>query len=79
VLNRHLEGREYLVGDKCTYVDLAFIPWNYFMPFLMKDQELDTAKEFPHFHAWNERLKARPAVKKTFEIKDEETKKFSDH
>ena len=27
VLERVLEGKEWLVGGKCTYADLAFIPW----------------------------------------------------
>ena len=29
----------------------------------------DIAKEFPHFHAWNEKLLNRPAVKKIAEDK----------
>jgi len=49
VLNRHLEGKQYLVGDKCTYADLSFVPWNYLLSFLMGDQDLDVAKEFPRF------------------------------
>ncbi|KAI1862688.1 uncharacterized protein JN550_010025 [Neoarthrinium moseri] len=28
VLNQWLEGRQWLVGDKITYADLAFAPWN---------------------------------------------------
>lgn len=27
VLNGVLEGREYLVGDRITYADLAFVTW----------------------------------------------------
>jgi glutathione S-transferase len=29
VIDAHLKktGTEYLVGDKCTYADLAFVPW----------------------------------------------------
>jgi len=27
VLNNALEGKEYLVGDKCTYADLSFVTW----------------------------------------------------
>lgn len=68
MLDRHLEGKEYLVGDKCTYADLSFVPWNHLLSFLMGDQSLDVAKEFPHFNAWNDRLEARPSVKKTYEI-----------
>lgn len=28
VLNTALEGKTWLVGDKCTFADLAFMPWN---------------------------------------------------
>ncbi|KAL4923849.1 uncharacterized protein BDV17DRAFT_301396 [Aspergillus undulatus] len=28
VLNTALEGRTWLVGDRCTFADLAFLPWN---------------------------------------------------
>ncbi len=67
VIDRHLKknGTEYLVGDKCTYADLAFIPWNTFIPNFGLD--VDVAKEYPNFHAWNDRLTARPAVKKVLE------------
>lgn len=67
VIDRHLKknGTEYLVGNKCTYADLAFIPWNTFIPNFGLD--VDIAKEYPTFNAWNVRLTARPAVKKVLE------------
>jgi glutathione S-transferase len=69
VIDAHLKkhGTEYLVGDKCTFADLAFLSWNSLLGWLVPD--LDTAKEVPEFHAWNERLMARPAVRKVFEDK----------
>jgi glutathione S-transferase len=64
VIDSHLkkQGTPYLVGDKATYADLAWVTWNSLLGWLMPD--LDVAKEFPEFHAWNERLASRPAVKK---------------
>jgi glutathione S-transferase len=32
VLNASLEGRDYLIGDKLTVADLAFVPWNTIIP-----------------------------------------------
>lgn len=71
VLDTHLEGRQYLVGGKCTYADLAFLPWqeiafNVFKGVLHK-------KEFPNVEAWMERMLARPAVQEV--LKDGKVKK----
>ncbi|KAI9844861.1 MAG: glutathione S- transferase, nitrogen catabolite repression regulator [Thelocarpon superellum] len=65
VLNRALEGKQYLVGDKATYADLAFVPWDAGTTRLLKDDEaIDAAKDYPHYYAWQQRILARPAVKK---------------
>jgi glutathione S-transferase len=73
VIDRHLkkQGTEYLVGDKCTFADLAFVMWHQTMPRLVDDWDYQT--EAPAFHAWNERLQSRPAVKKIFEEKAKAT------
>ncbi|KAF2837143.1 glutathione S-transferase [Patellaria atrata CBS 101060] len=68
VFERHFKrkGTEYLVGDKVTYVDLAFIPWNSGISgFLVKDW--DWRSEHPLTAAWHEKLMSRPAVKKILE------------
>ncbi|KAI9786523.1 MAG: glutathione S- transferase, nitrogen catabolite repression regulator [Peltula sp. TS41687] len=69
VIDAHLKkhGTPYLVGDKCTFADLAWVTWDALLGWLVPD--LDTAKEFPAFHDWNERLQQRPAVKKVLEEK----------
>lgn len=73
VIDRHLkkQGTEYLVGDKCTFADLAFVMWHQTMPRLVDGWDYQT--EVPTFHAWNERLQSRPAVKKIFEEKAKAT------
>lgn len=73
VLNNALEGKEYLVGDKCTYADLSFIPWATIAPFAMGEHKIDLGKEYPNYHAWMERLMARPAVKKVLAEKQKVT------
>ncbi|KAI9654951.1 MAG: glutathione S- transferase, nitrogen catabolite repression regulator [Bathelium mastoideum] len=69
VIDAHLvkQQTEYLVGNKVTYADLAWITWNSLLGWLVPD--LDWQKEFPAFAAWNSRLLARPAVKKVLEAK----------
>lgn len=75
VLNRALEGREYLVGDKYTIADLAFIPWDRMLEFVVgSDGVPNLEKDYPNYHRWRQALFSRPAVKRTFEIKDEAMK-----
>ncbi|KAL8756412.1 MAG: hypothetical protein Q9184_004503 [Pyrenodesmia sp. 2 TL-2023] len=72
VLDSILKGKEYLVGDKCSYADLAFVPWATLVPGLLgaADEE-ELASETPEYSAWVGRLMARPAVKKVLEEKAE--------
>lgn len=69
VINSHLKetGRPYLVGDKCTYADLAFVPWHWLLlspPNIMgKDFAKEWETEYPEAWRWNQRLNGRPAVK----------------
>ncbi|KAM0077277.1 hypothetical protein ACKRZS_010581 [Fusarium odoratissimum] len=63
VLDTHLANHEYLVGEKFTYADVAWIPWQVVAGSLV-GEELDFAKEFPNLQAWLDRLTSRPAVKK---------------
>ena len=70
VLNTVLEGKDYLVGDKCTYADLSFIPWSAILARLPEEFKIDSKKEFPNYDAWLERITSRPAVKKIHADKD---------
>ena len=77
VINLQLEktGKPYLVGDKCTFADLMFIPWNVGALRVMgEDFTKEVQEKYPKFWAWHETLMSRPAVKKTFEIKADATK-----
>ncbi|CAM1503777.1 Fc.00g013680.m01.CDS01 [Cosmosporella sp. VM-42] len=70
VLDDILRGKTYLLGDKLTYADLAFIPWNrvVFAPFFREalGDKSEIEKKYPDFVAWHERLNARPSVKKAY-------------
>lgn len=70
VINMHLKktGKPYLVGDKATYADLAFMPWHWLLlyaPHIMgEDFPAEWERDYPECWAWNQRLQQRPAVNK---------------
>lgn len=66
VLDTVLSTREYLVGDKCTYADLAFVTWYAALPWAFAGEAIDLEKDYPSYGAWMKKLLARPAVKKAF-------------
>ncbi|KAF2083209.1 glutathione S-transferase [Saccharata proteae CBS 121410] len=70
VIDRHLakQGTAYLVGSKCTYADLSFVPWHQMLGFLM-GPDFDPSKEAPYFARWNKTLMERDSVKKIAEEK----------
>jgi glutathione S-transferase len=68
VLNASLEGKEYLVGNKCTAADLAFMTWGATVPVLLGDSfpSMNFAVTHPNSHAWIRRMMARESVQKVF-------------
>ena len=67
VLDGALRGKKWLVGDKCTFADLSFLPWHGIVPAIWKDEKLDIAGKYPDYHRWTEEMSARPAVKRARE------------
>ncbi|KAL2788368.1 glutathione S-transferase [Aspergillus keveii] len=65
VLDGVLKDREYLVGDRFSYADAAFLPWFDSVPFFTDAIKFDT--EFPHLWAWLEKTRTRPAIAKVWE------------
>ena len=58
VLNKHLEGREYIYGDQLTAADInAFTTVEF-----NKVNKIRVAPEQTHLQAWYERMKARPSA-----------------
>ncbi|PKX88344.1 glutathione S-transferase family protein [Aspergillus novofumigatus IBT 16806] len=62
VLNRWLETSEWLVGDRLSYADLAFVSWQNAAESMLSDEGFDAAL-FPHVAAWLERMNTRATVK----------------
>ena len=66
VLNRRLEGRDYICGD-CSIADMACIGWAK----LWERQGQDIA-QFPNVKAWIDRMLARPAVQRGLAVNRED-------
>ncbi|CAG7936890.1 unnamed protein product [Penicillium salamii] len=77
VLEKALEGRDWLVGDKCTYADLSFVPWQDLVPMFYAEEVGDLARQFPGVNAWMGRMKERPEVQKVLHEKSEAMKKMA--
>ena len=67
VLDRTLKGKEWLVGDKSTYADLAFVMWNAQIGSIMKGRDWNIA-EYPNFRRWQEAMLARDSLKKVMSV-----------
>lgn len=65
VLNTHLEGRDYIVGDSFTIADISAWGWiDKATPVLGPDR----LAEFPALASWFERISNRPAVAKARKV-----------
>ena len=75
VIDNHLEktGTLYLTGDKCTYADLAFLPWINMMETMVLGKENNDKlnNDLPHYKEWADALFDRAAVKTAFAKRDE--------
>ncbi|KAF2093327.1 glutathione S-transferase [Rhizodiscina lignyota] len=70
VIDKHLKkhGTGYVVGDKLTYADLAFVPWNVLLSDVM-GEDFDPKVEAPDFAAWHDNMAERPSVKRAYKKK----------
>jgi glutathione S-transferase len=76
VLEGHLKAQKekagagsdgpWLVGDKMSYADIAWVPWQYLASKLIPDDKFD-AEEFPVVKEWIGRLAAKEGIKKVLE------------
>ena len=66
VLNRHLEGRDWMVGDDLTIADIAICPWygRLALGEAYDAGEFLSVQEYPNVIAWAHRFFDRPAVQR---------------
>ncbi|KDN60957.1 hypothetical protein CSUB01_10509 [Colletotrichum sublineola] len=67
-------GHPYLVGDKCTYADLMYIPFHLvladkLMRNVSNDFEQEWKEKFPRCYEWNMRIVRRESVQQALEEK----------
>jgi GSH-dependent disulfide-bond oxidoreductase len=72
VLNKRLEGRDYVAGGEYTIADMAIVGWA--QGWERQGMDLD---EFPNVKAWKARLEAREAVVKGLAVGKEEREKLA--
>ncbi|KAL4736671.1 glutathione S-transferase [Aspergillus similis] len=71
VLNTALEGRTWLVGDKCTFADLAFLPWNARVNMtLLTPEGEDPLAPYPNVQAWQRRMEMRESWREAMRTRD---------
>lgn len=63
VMDKRLEGREWLAAGQYTIADMACFPW--VQTWKAQGIPLD---DFPHVKAWYERLKQRPALRRGMDL-----------
>lgn len=69
ILEGALEGKQWLVGDKCTFADLSFPPWNDRVDALLMVSPEQKFEDFPHVKAWHKMVTARSSWKKAMETR----------
>ncbi|MCJ1310613.1 glutathione S- transferase, nitrogen catabolite repression regulator [Agyrium rufum] len=63
VLESELQGKEYLVGGKCSAADLVFVPYLQSMSRILGEDSPDLAEKYPLVNTWYEKLLTRESVK----------------
>lgn len=70
VLDGALEGKRWLVGDKMTFADLAFVNWNSMLnTFLRLPDDQNVLKGFPNVNAWHESMIKRKSFQRCMELR----------
>eukprot|EP00850_Spirogloea_muscicola_P023665 SM000376S13697 [mRNA] locus=s376:4725:6077:+ [translate_table: standard] len=64
VLEKRLEGREYLIDDGYSIADMATFPWVHCLQVFYEASDLLELQNFPNVLAWKERCASRPATAK---------------
>jgi len=60
---------EWLVGNKMTFADMAFVPWNFRLGEVLNKSWDEVWEGKPHVRAWHERMVALPSWKRSMETR----------
>lgn len=63
VLDKQLEGKDWVAGNQLTIADMAIYPW--IVPYEMQGQDLSS---FPQLRKWFFKMQDRPAVIKAYAV-----------
>lgn len=65
----------WLVGDKCTFADLSFVPWNLI---LLAHGGSEYEEKYPEFWQWHQAITSRPIVKRVVDMREEAVRTMED-
>lgn len=60
---------QWLVGDKMTFADMSFVPWNFRLSEVLNQSWDEVWEGAPHVRAWHERMINLPSWKRCMEIR----------
>lgn len=60
---------QWLVGDKMTFADMSFVPWNFRLSEVLVQSWDEVWEGLPHARAWHERMAELPSWKRSMEIR----------
>lgn len=60
VLDKRLQGRDFIVGRQYTIADMAAYPW------IIPDRQGQDIEDFPNLKRWREAIRARPATSRAY-------------
>ncbi|XXH01736.1 hypothetical protein Hte_008097 [Hypoxylon texense] len=60
---------QWLVGDKMTFADMSFLPWNFRLSEMLVQSWDEVWEGAPHVRAWHERMADLPSWKRSMEIR----------
>lgn len=68
VLDQHLEGKQYIMGDMYTIADMAVYPWVTCIKYGYKAHEFLSIGSYKNVGVWVDRITKRPAVKRGLKV-----------
>jgi glutathione S-transferase len=65
IVDKHLAGRRFMLGDRPTIVDFSLVGYLYYPP---EETGFDLGADFPAIDAWRGRVAALPGWKTPYEM-----------